>query len=95
MRSIDVWLRFVSWDDGQREDDRRRFVDQQRTLPDAELIEDERGVRYRFESNDEDAAVMRANTLRNGFCREAGIDPDRVHVSLEPPEYQPAPAGQE
>ncbi|MEA2376901.1 MAG: hypothetical protein QOD13_808, partial [Thermoleophilaceae bacterium] len=31
MRSIDVWLRFVSWDDGQREDDRRRFVDQQRT----------------------------------------------------------------
>jgi hypothetical protein len=84
--SIDVWLRFVAADETDREEDRRRFLDVQRLLPDGELIEDQPGLRYRLEVDDETVALIRANTLRDGFCGEAGIDPEYVHVSLTPPE---------
>jgi hypothetical protein len=83
---IEVWLKFVSEDERQREDDRRRFLGRQRTLPAGDLIEDERGLRYRLEADDENAALVIANKLRNGFCDEAGIDRERVWVSLSPPE---------
>jgi hypothetical protein len=90
MPLIDVWVTFVSEDEGKREDDRRRYLEAQRSLPASELINDEDGLRYRLDADDETAALMRANTLRNGFCEEVGIDRERVHVSLSAPE-PPAP----
>jgi hypothetical protein len=85
MPSVDIWLKFVSEDEQQREEDRRRFLDVQRSLPAGELIDDEDGLRYQLEADDETAALVRANKLRNGFCEEAGIDRERVDVSLSPP----------
>jgi hypothetical protein len=79
MAPIDVWLNFES------DNDRQRYLDQQRTLPSGDLIEDERGVRYRLDTEDENAALVTANKLRNGFCEEAGIDREHVKVSLDPP----------
>lgn len=78
MPVIDIWLKFES------DQDRERFVGCQRTLPDGDFVEGVEGVRFRLESDSEDAGLVRAHQLRDGFCAEAGIDRDRVGLSLHP-----------
>jgi hypothetical protein len=86
MPEIDVYPRLERLTD----DERARYIEFFRGKAGPEFEFRGNPPRFHFYDFGEDNAIMKVQNLRDWFCRETGIDPERITQGTTPPEdYRP------
>ena len=78
---VDVYPRLERLSDSERPEFATFFSSKLASNPE---FRDDRAPRFHFFDYDEDAAVVRTQDLITWFCREAGIDRDRITQGTTP-----------